>query len=108
MANYSGVINPIETISGDIGETLSIGGELSNQMADVTGDVSVPRGLGELPIATDTTLGGIVVGDDLLITAEGRLSVDKATSVEGDNTRPITAAAVYTEIGNINVLLATI
>lgn len=31
-----------------------------------------------------------------------------ANSPEADNTRPITAAAVYTEIGNINALLATI
>lgn len=62
----------------------------------------------ELPPATTSTLGGIIVGEDLSITPEGRLSVDKATSVEGDNTKPITAAAVYTEIGNINVLLSTI
>lgn len=34
--------------------------------------------------------------------------VPPATSAEEDNTRPITAAAVYTEIGNINALLATI
>ena len=34
--------------------------------------------------------------------------VSPATSVEEDNTRPITAAAVYTEVGNINALLATI
>ena len=34
--------------------------------------------------------------------------ITPATSVEQDNTRPITAAAVYTEIGNINALLATI
>lgn len=62
----------------------------------------------DLEPATTSTLGGVIVGDDLLVTQEGRLSVDKATSVEGDNTRPITAAAVYTEIGNINALLATI
>lgn len=58
--------------------------------------------------ATTTTLGGIIVGQDLQITEEGVLSVDKATSVEEDNTRPITAAAVYTEVGNINALLQTI
>ena len=34
--------------------------------------------------------------------------IPPATSVEQDNTRPITAGAVYTEIGNINALLATI
>lgn len=34
--------------------------------------------------------------------------VTPASHAEEDNTRPITAAAVYTEIGNINALLATI
>ena len=34
--------------------------------------------------------------------------VAPAQSVEEDNTKPLTAAAVYTEIGNINALLATI
>lgn len=34
--------------------------------------------------------------------------VAPATSVEQDNTLPITAGAVYTEVGNINALLATI
>lgn len=34
--------------------------------------------------------------------------VTPANSAEEDNTRPITAAAVYVEIGNINALLATI
>ena len=34
--------------------------------------------------------------------------VTPANSAEQDNTRPITSAAVYTEIGNINALLATI
>lgn len=58
--------------------------------------------------ATTSKLGCIIVGDDLQITEEGILSVQKATSVEADNTRPITSAAVYTEVGNINALLATI
>lgn len=34
--------------------------------------------------------------------------ITPANSAEQDNTRPITAAAVYTEIGNINALLASI
>lgn len=34
--------------------------------------------------------------------------ITPATTAERDNTRPITSAAVYTEIGNINALLATI
>lgn len=34
--------------------------------------------------------------------------ITPASSAEEDNTRPITAAAVYTTVGNINALLATI
>ncbi len=34
--------------------------------------------------------------------------VAPAQRAEQDNTRPITSAAVFTEIGNINALLATI
>lgn len=34
--------------------------------------------------------------------------ITPANNAEKDNTRPITAAAVYVEIGNINALLATI
>lgn len=58
--------------------------------------------------ATTSSLGGIIVGEDLQITSTGLLSVVKANAVEQDNTHPITAAAVYTEIGNIDALLQTI
>ena len=58
--------------------------------------------------ATTDSLGGIIVGEDLQITPEGVLSVIKANSMEADNTHPITAAAVYVEVGNINALLHTI
>lgn len=58
--------------------------------------------------ATDESLGGIIVGDNLKITKEGVLSIDTADNAESDNTRPITSAAVYTQIGNIEVLLGTI
>lgn len=58
--------------------------------------------------ATTSSLGGIIVGEDLQITSTGLLSVVKANAVEQDNTHPITAAAVYTEVGNIEALLQTI
>ena len=45
---------------------------------------------------------------DFTVNNEGKLTLNKATSVEQDNTKPITAAAVYTEVGNINALLETI
>ena len=58
--------------------------------------------------ATAETLGLIKVGENLTITENGVLSVDTATQVEQDNTKPITSAAVHTEIGNIEVLLAAL
>jgi len=57
---------------------------------------------------TETTAGIAKVGDNLKIDGEGRLSVDTADTVEGDNTRPITAAAVYATVGNIELLLGMI
>ena len=62
----------------------------------------------DVPIASDTVAGIVRVGENLRISADGALSVDTAAAVEQDNTRPITAAAVYTEVGNINALLETI
>lgn len=52
---------------------------------------------------------GYNIGPGLKLDAEtNTLSVDTADAVEKDNTRPVTSAAVYTEVGNINALLATI
>lgn len=47
------------------------------------------------------------LGSGLKVTGRA-LEVDTADEVEQDNTKPITAAAVYAEVGNINALLATI
>lgn len=53
--------------------------------------------------------GGYNIGSGLkLDAATNTISVDTAEIVEKDNTKPVTSAAVYTEVGNINALLATI
>ena len=55
-------------------------------------------------------LGG-VAGDIIIKRSSADFDAEwvaPANSAEQDNTLPITAAAVYTEIGNINALLATI
>ena len=69
----------------------------------------------DLPFSSGSGTGAIPSGglaDDLLAKrTSGDYEfywVTPASSAEQDNTRPITAAAVYTEIGNINALLATI
>lgn len=61
-----------------------------------------------LPPATERRLGGIKVGSNLAITSDGTLSVITIDHSEKDNTTPITAAGVYTEVGNIEVLLAAL
>lgn len=48
------------------------------------------------------------VSEDFDVSDAGRLSLNKAEQVQADNTHPITAAAVYVEVGNINALLGTI
>ena len=62
----------------------------------------------DVPIASDTVAGIVRVGENLRISADGVLSVDTATAVEEDNTRPVTSAAVQTTVGNIEILLKTI
>lgn len=65
-------------------------------------------GITEIPIATHDTIGGIKIGNNLRISGDGVLSVETADAAEQDNTLPITSAAVYTAVGNIEVRLSTI
>ena len=96
--------------------TLPPNSQATAEYADGVLTIGVPRGADgggggggvDLYPATKYSLGGIIVGDDLAVTSTGLLSVVKANRVEQDNTHPITAAAVYTEVGNINTLLQTI
>lgn len=50
---------------------------------------------------------GYQIGDGLKI-SDGKLVVDTATEVEQDNTKPVTSAAVYMQLGNVEALLADI
>jgi len=68
--------------------------------------VSSLEALAEIP--NDGTVITAFVPDETLSLKNGVLSVNTADTAEEDNTLPITSAAVFTEIGNINVLLGTI
>lgn len=59
-------------------------------------------------VATSEKLGLVRVGDNLSIDESGILSVETASDPEENNTKPITAAAVYATVGNIEILLGTI
>ena len=77
--------------------------------------VTVPDGTlldGIAPLIESIETGGgtaYTIGHGLKLDAEtNTLSVDTADKMEQDNTLPITSAAVYVEVGNINALLKTI
>ena len=63
----------------------------------------------ELKMVTGGGGGGesYQIGDGLKI-VDGKLTVDVVNDVEKDNTKPITSAAVFTTVGNIDALLQTI
>lgn len=53
--------------------------------------------------------GSYIIGEGLKYDPDSNiLSVDTADKVEQDNTLPVTSAAVYTTVGNIDALLGTI
>ena len=52
--------------------------------------------------------GAVRIGENLLIDENGVLRVDTAAAVEQDNTRPVTSAAVHTQLGNVEALLKNI
>ena len=112
-----GKVMPAAEPSGDPGAdpTLPIWAQLQNQIGNL--DDLQTYNKGNLVDAINEARnsgggsggGGYTIGDGLkLDAATNTLSVDTAAAVEKDNTKPVTSAAVYTEVGNINALLATI
>lgn len=81
---------------------------IKNAVDDYLAQNPPSGGITEIPIATRDTIGGIKIGNNLLISDDGVLSVETATAVEADNTLPITSAAVNTTVGNIETLLRKI
>lgn len=111
-----GKVMPAAEPSGDPGAdpTLPIWAQLQNQIGDLDDLKTYNKGnlvdaINEARGSGGSGGGGYTIGDGLkLDAATNTLSVDTAAAVEKDNTKPVTSAAVYTEVGNINALLATI
>lgn len=111
-----GKVMPAAEPSGDPGAdpTLPIWAQLQNQIGDLDNLKTYNKGnlvdaINEARSSGGSGGGGYTIGDGLKLDAEtNTLSVDTAAAVEKDNTKPVTSAAVYTEVGNINALLATI
>ena len=111
-----GKVMPAAEPSGDPGAdpTLPIWAQLQKQIGDLDDLKTYNKGnlvdaINEASSSGGSGGGGYTIGDGLkLDAATNTLSVDTAAAVEKDNTKPVTSAAVYTEVGNINALLATI
>ena len=111
-----GKVQPGADPSGDASADLSmpVWAQLQNQIGDLDDLQTYNKGnlvdaINEARSSGGSGGGGYTIGDGLkLDAATNTLSVDTAAAVEKDNTKPVTSAAVYTEVGNINALLATI
>lgn len=111
-----GKIQPGADPSGDASAdpSLPVWAQLQKQIGDLDDLKTYNKGnlvdaINEARNSGGGSGGGYTIGDGLkLDAATNTLSVDTAAAVEKDNTKPVTSAAVYTEVGNINALLATI
>lgn len=111
-----GKVQPGADPSGDASAdpSLPVWAQLQNQIGDLDDLKTYNKGnlvdaINEARSSGGSGGGGYTIGEGLkLDAATNTLSVDTAAAVEKDNTKPVTSAAVYTEVGNINALLATI
>ena len=111
-----GKVQPGADPSGDASAdpSLPVWAQLQKQIGDLDDLKTYNKGnlvdaINEARSSGGSGGGGYTIGDGLkLDAATNTLSVDTAAAVEKDNTKPVTSAAVYTEVGNINALLATI
>jgi hypothetical protein len=72
---------------------------------------NISNGTKTIPVSKLASIDDIpaelIAGENIEI-VDNTISVLTTDVVEEDNTRPVTSAAVYTEVGNINILLQTI
>ena len=90
---------PPEAASGWVEQVLAAGAQAVGAAA--AAEQAAARAENAVPA------GSLEIGDGLKFSG-GKLVVDTADNVEQDNTKPVTSAAVYTEIGNIEALLAAL
>ena len=90
-----------KTVASVSGQVVKVGAETAQNaenLAALTNRVTQLEEAGGTAFTTDETLS----------MTDGVLSVNRAYDVEADNTLPVTSAAVYVEVGNIDALLKTI
>lgn len=116
-ADIGGVSNTVdaelENLIYGVAPTVEVGSVTTGPKASVTNSGTPQNAVLDFvfPISGGSGGGGIAynIGHGLVLDEDtNTLMVDTAAEVEADNTLPVTSAAVHTQIGNIEVLLATI
>lgn len=126
MINIEGKVVRNQSIKGSVDKTQQLNGKMQSNVGGVKYYEELPdkpsingvelvgnKTLDDLNIqskgdfATKESAGVIKVGENLSI-EEGVLSVETTNNAEEDNTKPMTSAGVYIQLGNINVLLEKI
>ena len=88
--------------------TLPVWAALQNQIVQIVEALNGLNGLSGAQPATEKQLGLVRIGDNLSVDKNGVISITTTDEAENDNTKPITSAGVYTQLGNIAVLLAAL
>lgn len=98
-----------ERMEGTLGDPPDPMESWITQAAEIRGQTLRDAERAEAAAKRAEEAGGISFEVDETLTLQGGiLSVNTADDVEKDNTLPVTSAAVYAEVGNINALLETI
>lgn len=127
MTELKGSLKKTQQLSGGIKNSKALIGKMNNSKGGIQYYAELPDkpfindvellgniSLDELNIqekndfATKLKAGVVIVGDNLSIDNNGKLSVETVDQAEEDNTKPMTSAGVYVELGNINELLSKI
>ena len=117
IGNITGAIDSKQELISDINQNEELIGEIG--VGTFTIHYDDYEDLKNKPKINGVELKGDLTSEDLDISSnliagnnieikDNVISVLTAPNVEKDNTKPITSSAVYTEVGNIKVLLETI
>lgn len=96
-------------INGNLDATTTVNGQMTpTETQPTTGMAETTVVEGDLNSVPAGHSGIDYIAGDHISIEKGRISVLTADQVEMDNTRPVTSAAVATQVGNIDLILQTI
>lgn len=127
MTSLDGKLGSRKTLTGSLREQKKLSGRMQTALGGVRYYEDLPdkpqingvelsgnKTLDELNIqakdqyASKENPGVVKIGENLEVDETGALNVLTTNDAEQDNTKPMTSAGVYTQLGNINILLQKI